>query len=163
MNIHGHCEPDFDQVRAALADNIDAGDEVGACITVDIDGKRVVDMWGGYADRARTREWAEDTIVNVWSSTKTVTSLAGLMLIDRGLVELTAPVARYWPEFGANGKQDIEFRHLLSHTSGVSGWDLPFATEDMYDWDRATAALAAQAPWWEPGTASGYQHTTRAT
>jgi CubicO group peptidase (beta-lactamase class C family) len=78
------------------------------------------------------------------------------MLIDRGLVELTAPVATYWPEFAGNGKQDIEFRHVLSHTSGVSGWKLPFTTEDMYDWDKSTAALAAQAPWWQPGTASGY-------
>lgn len=156
MEIHGHCDPDFDQVRGALADNIDAGEEVGACITIDVEGERIVDMWGGFTDRARTKEWAADTIVNVWSSTKTVTSLAGLMLVDRGLVELTAPVARHWPEFGANGKQDIEFRHVLAHTSGVSGWDLPFATEDMYDWEGATAALAAQAPWWQPGSASGY-------
>lgn len=156
MDIRGHCDASFDKVRAALSEYIDDGQEVGACITVDVDGDRVVDMWGGFTDQARTKEWAEDTIVNVWSSTKTVNSLAGLMLVDRGLVELTAPVARYWPEFGANGKQNIEFRHILAHTSGVSGWDLPFTTEDMYDWEKATAALAAQAPWWEPGTASGY-------
>jgi CubicO group peptidase (beta-lactamase class C family) len=154
--VHGHCDPRFDQVGAALADNIDAGEEVGACITIDVDGENVVDIWGGFSDAARTRAWAQDTIVNVWSSTKTVNSLAGLMLVDRELVELTAPVARYWPEFAANGKQHIEFRHILSHTSGVSGWNLPFTTEDMYDWEAATAALAAQAPWWEPGTASGY-------
>lgn len=156
MDIHGQCDPNFDKVRAALADNIEAGEEVGACITIDVDGDRVVDMWGGFADQARTKPWEQDTIVNVWSSTKTVNSLAGLMLVDRGLVELTAPVAKYWPEFAANGKQDIQFRHVLAHTSGVSGWDLPFVTEDMYDWEKATAALAAQAPWWEPGTASGY-------
>jgi CubicO group peptidase (beta-lactamase class C family) len=154
--VHGHCDDTFDKVRAALADNIESGDEVGACIAIDVDGESVADMWGGFTDGARTRAWTTDTIVNVWSSTKTVTSLAGLMLIDRGLVELTAPIARYWPEFAANGKQDIEFRHVLSHTSGVSGWDVPFATEDMYDWEKSTAALAAQAPWWEPGTASGY-------
>jgi CubicO group peptidase (beta-lactamase class C family) len=154
--VHGHCDKRFGDLRAALADNIASGEEVGACIAVDIDGESVVDIWGGFADAARTTAWAENTIVNVWSSTKTVTSLAGLMLVDRGLVELTAPVANYWPEFGANGKQNIEFRHLLSHMSGVSGWDLPFSTEDMYDWEKSTAALAAQAPWWEPGTASGY-------
>ena len=154
--VHGKCDAGFEKLRAALADNIETGQEVGACITIDVDGDRFVDMWGGFTDHARTRTWAEDTIVNVWSSTKTVNSLAGLMLIDRGLVELTAPVASYWPEFGANGKQDIQFRHILSHTSGVSGWDLPFTTEDMYDWQKSTAALAAQAPWWEPGTASGY-------
>jgi CubicO group peptidase (beta-lactamase class C family) len=154
--VHGHCDERFGKVRAALADNIASGDEVGACITIDIDGETVVDIWGGFADAARTSAWSRDTIVNVWSSTKTVTSLAALMLVDRGLVGLTDPVATHWPEFAANGKQDIEFRHILSHTSGVSGWDLPFTTEDMYDWDKSTAALAAQAPWWTPGTASGY-------
>ncbi len=154
--VHGQCDERFAKVRAALADNIASGEEVGAAIAIDTDGETVVDIWGGFTDRARTTPWTRDTIVNVWSSTKTVTSLAGLMLVDRGLVELTAPVATYWPEFAANGKQSIEFRHVLSHTSGVSGWDLPFTTEDMYDWDKSTAALAAQAPWWEPGTASGY-------
>lgn len=154
--IQGHCDPAFASVRAALADHIVSGEEVGACITIDVDGQTVVDMWGGCTDAARTNSWTQDTIVNVWSSTKTVTSLAGLMLIDRGLVELNAPVATYWPEFAANGKRDIEFRHVLAHTSGVSGWDSPFATEDMYDWEKSTAALAAQAPWWQPGTASGY-------
>jgi CubicO group peptidase (beta-lactamase class C family) len=154
--VHGHCEERFDKVRSALADNIASGEEVGATIAIDIGGETVVDMWGGFTDGARTNAWDRDTIVNVWSSTKTVTSLAGLMLVDRGLVELTEPVATHWPDFAANGKQDIDFRHVLSHMSGVSGWDLPFATEDMYDWDKATAALAAQAPWWEPGTASGY-------
>lgn len=154
--VHGHCDSTFDNVRAVLADNVASGEEVGACIAIDIDGESVVDMWSGCTDFARTRAWNKDTIVNVWSSTKTVTSLAGLMLVDRGLVKLDTPVARYWPEFATNGKQDITFRHLLSHTSGVSGWDAPFSTEDMYDWDKSTAALAAQAPWWEPGTASGY-------
>jgi CubicO group peptidase (beta-lactamase class C family) len=154
--VHGHSEERFDRVRSALADNIASGEEVGATIAIDIGGETVVDMWGGFTDGARTNPWDRDTIVNVWSSTKTVTSLAGLMLVDRGLVELTEPIATHWPEFAANGKQDINFRHVLSHMSGVSGWDLPFATEDMYDWDKATAALAAQTPWWEPGTASGY-------
>lgn len=154
--IHGHCDESFDKVRAALADNITSGEEVGACIAIDIDGESVVDIWGGFTDAARTTAWTKDTIVNVWSSTKTVTSLAALIVIDRGLIEPAAPVCAYWPEFAANGKQDIEIRHILSHTSGVSGWDLPFTTEDMYDWDKSTAALAAQAPWWEPGTGSGY-------
>jgi CubicO group peptidase (beta-lactamase class C family) len=133
--IHGHCDDTFDKVRAALADNIVSGEEVGACIAIDIDGEYVVDMWGGFRDAARTIAWTEDTIVNVWSSTKTVTSLAALMVIDRGLIEPTAPVAHYWPEFTANRKQDIEIRHIMSHTSGVSGWDSPFSTEDMHDWD----------------------------
>ena len=94
---------------------------------------------------------------NVWSSTKTVTSLALLMLADRGQLDVYAPVAAYWPEFAANGKQHVEVRHLLSHTSGVSGLDQPAAVEDLYDWDPPRPRrMAAQAPWWEPGTASGY-------
>ena len=92
----------------------------------------------------------------MWSTTKTVTNLAALMLVDRGLLDPFAPVARYWPEFAENGKEHIEVRHLMSHTSGVSGWDAPFTIEDMYDWELSTSRLAAQKPWWEPGTASGY-------
>jgi CubicO group peptidase (beta-lactamase class C family) len=158
--LQGHCDARFDKVAEALAEEITTGEEVGAAIAIDIDGELVVDIWGGHADAAKTVPWGEDTIVNVFSSTKNITALAGLMLIDRGLVEPSAPVANYWPEFAANGKQDIEFRHLLSHSSGLSGWDVPFTNEDMYDWDKSTAALAAQAPWWEPGTASGYHALT---
>src|SRR5207244_6007657 len=91
-----------------------------------------------------------------FSTTKTMTALAALVLVDRGELDLDANVARYWPEFAANGKAAVKVRHLLSHTSGVSGWDQPITLEDLYDWDKSTALLAAQAPWWEPGTASGY-------
>ena len=91
------------------------------------------------------------------SSTKTVTSMAALMLADRGLLDLDEPVATYWPEFAANGKQDVRVRHLLSHTSGVAGWQEAMTIDDLFDWEKATSRLAAQAPWWEPGTASGYQ------
>jgi CubicO group peptidase (beta-lactamase class C family) len=158
--VHGHWDARFDKVAEALADEITTGGEVGAAIAIDIGGETVVDMWGGHADAAKTKPWAEDTIVNVWSSTKTVTALSGLMLIDRGLIEPSTPVATVWPEFGANGKEHIEFRHLLSHSSGVSGWDQPVAVEDLFDWKKSTAMLAAQAPWWEPGTASGYHALT---
>ncbi|MBP2455814.1 serine hydrolase domain-containing protein [Mycolicibacterium lutetiense] len=158
--VHGECDARFSSIRDALADELASGEETGAAIAIDIDGRTVVDMWGGYADAARTRTWDADTIVNVFSSTKTVTALAGLMLIDRGLITADTPVAEYWPEFAANGKQDIEFRHLLTHSSGLSGWDQPFTIEESYDWDRSTSALAAQAPWWEPGTASGYHALT---
>lgn len=111
---------------------------------------------GGFRDQARTIPWSEDTITNVWSSTKTVTSLAALMLVDRGELDVDAPVARYWPEFAAEGKQDVLVRHLMSHASGVSGLDQPAVVEDLYDWPKSTSRMAAQAPWWEPGTASGY-------
>ncbi|MCV7069074.1 beta-lactamase family protein [Mycolicibacterium farcinogenes] len=158
--VHGHCDARFTTIPDALATAIAEGEETGAAIAIDIDGELVVDMWGGHADAAKTTPWAEDTIVNVFSSTKTVTALAGLMLIDRGLITADAKVAEYWPEFAANGKQDIEFRHLLTHSSGLSGWEPPFTIEEIYDWEKSTAALATQAPWWEPGTASGYHALT---
>ncbi|MDA0365193.1 MAG: serine hydrolase, partial [Chloroflexi bacterium] len=119
------------------------------------------DLWSGFADEARTRPWERDTIINVYSTTKTMTALCALMLADRGELDLHAPVARYWPEFAQNGKGAIEVRHLLSHSSGLSGWEQPLTVHDLYDWEKATTLLAAQAPWWEPGTASGYHSLTQ--
>ena len=158
--LHGHYDSRFEDVVAALAEEVTNGGELGAAIAIDIGGELVVDIWGGYADKAKTREWSEDTIVNVFSSTKNVTALAALMLIDRGLLDPFEPVATYWPEFAANGKKDIEVRHILSHTSGLSGWEMPFTLEDIYDWEKSTTRLAAQEPWWSPGTASGYHAVT---
>jgi CubicO group peptidase (beta-lactamase class C family) len=155
-DLHGACDERFTALRSALQQNLDSGEELGASFVLDIDGDIAVDLWGGFCDEARTVPWAEDTITNVWSSTKPVTSLAALMLVDRGELDVDAPVARYWPEFAAGGKQDIKVRHLMSHSSGISGLDQPAAVEDLYDWQKATARMAAQAPWWEPGTASGY-------
>lgn len=154
--VNGHWDARFDKVADALGQALSDGEEVGASIAIDVDGETVVDMWGGYADAAKTKPWTADTIVNVWSSTKTVTALAALMLIDRGLIAPETPVADVWPEFAAKGKEGVQFRHFLSHSSGVSGWDQPVAVEDIFDWEKSTAMLAAQAPWWEPGTASGY-------
>jgi CubicO group peptidase (beta-lactamase class C family) len=154
--IEGTCAERFSAVRAALQRNVNSGEELGASIVIDVDGEIAADMWGGYRDEARTRPWERDTITNVWSTTKTVTSLAALMLADRGELDVDAPVARYWPEFAAAGKDGVLVRHLLSHTSGVSGLDQPAVVDDLYDWDKATARFAGQAPWWEPGTASGY-------
>jgi CubicO group peptidase (beta-lactamase class C family) len=154
--LRGHLDPRFEPLRDVIEGNLASGAECGLSVTVDVGGRTVVDVHGGYADAARTRPWQPDTIVNVWSTTKTVTSLAVLMLADRGLIDLDAPVAAYWPEFAAAGKEGVLVRHVMSHTSGVSGWDAPFPLAGMYDRERSTALLAAQAPWWEPGTASGY-------
>lgn len=154
--ISGACDARFQGVREALEDNLASGEELGASIALDLDGQLLVDLWGGWRDEAQTQPWQRDTIVNVWSTTKTVTSLAILTLVSRGQLDVYAPVARYWPEFAAAGKEAVEVRHLMSHTSGVSGLDQPATIEDLYDWDRSTARMAAQAPWWEPGTASGY-------
>jgi CubicO group peptidase (beta-lactamase class C family) len=153
--VQGTCDDRFSGVREALERRLD-DDELGASIAVDLDGETVVDVWGGYRDEARTAPWTQDTIVNVWSTTKCVLNLAALMLVERGELDLDAPVGDYWPEFCANGKKDVLVRHLMSHTSGVSGWEQPFSVRDMYDWPSATERLAAQRPWWEPGTASGY-------
>jgi CubicO group peptidase (beta-lactamase class C family) len=155
-DISGTCDERFDAVRRALRDNVGSGEELGASIAIDVDGDTVADLWGGFCDEARTMPWQRDTITNVWSTTKTVTSLAALILVDSGDLDIDAPVTRYWPEFGAAGKQGVLVRHLLSHTSGVSGLDQPAVIDDLYDWEKSTSRFAAQAPWWEPGTASGY-------
>src|SRR3954463_2809293 len=157
----GTCSARFDPLRELFAAKLESGEDLGASLAVNIDGEMVVDLWGGWADEARTAPWTESTITNVFSTTKTMTALAALALVDRGELDLDAAVARYWPEFAARGKEGIKGRHLLSHTSGVSGWDQPITIDDVYDWDESTALLAAQAPWWEPGTASGYHMMTQ--
>ena len=146
----------FEKMALILSDSIDAGEDVGASVCVTVGGETVVDIWGGHADEAKTTEWQEDTITNVWSTTKTMTFLSALVLVEQGKLDLYKPVADYWPEFAQNGKESIEVRQLFGHTSGVSGWEQPVTVEDIYDWDKSTAMLASQTPWWEPGTASGY-------
>jgi len=116
----------------------------------------VIDLSGGWRDRGQSLRWTESTVANLWSTTKCVTSLAVLILVDRGEVDLDALVTRYWPAFGGSGKSEVLVRHLLSHTSGVSGWDQPFQVEDMYDVEAASDRLAAQELWWEPGSGSAY-------
>src|SRR5215217_4621000 len=152
-DVQGRCDERFSAVQDVFAANFDNGLDVGASVAVTVDGEPVVDLWGGHADEARTRPWQEDTITNVWSSTKTVTALCALILTDRGEIDVDAPVARYWPEFAAAGKDGVLVRHVLSHTAGLPGWQEPMTTEDLYDWGVATSRLAAQAPWWQPGTA----------
>ena len=154
--LGGTCSARFDPLRELFAAKLESGEDLGASLAFNIDGEMVVDLWGGWADEARTVPWTENTITNVFSTTKCMTSLAALVLVDRGELDLDANVAAYWPEFAARGKAGIKVRQLLSHTSGVSGWEQPITLEDLYDWDKSTALLAAQAPWWEPGTASGY-------
>jgi CubicO group peptidase (beta-lactamase class C family) len=154
--VHGECDERFESLREILAANLASGADCGASVAVVLDGELVVDLWGGYADEQRTVPWERDTITNVWSSTKTVMALCTLLLVERGELDYDAPVAEYWPEFAANGKADVRVRHLLSHTSGVSGWDQPVEVDDLYDWERSTSKLAAQAPWWTPGEGSGY-------
>jgi CubicO group peptidase (beta-lactamase class C family) len=158
--LGGSCEARFDRLREVFAACLASGEDLGASLAVNIDGEMVVDLWGGWTDEARSKRWTQDTIVNVYSTTKTVTALAALVLVEQGELDLDASVARYWPEFAAKGKEEVKIRHLLAHTSGVSGWDQPITVEELYDWEKSTALLAMQAPFWEPGTASGYHGVT---
>ncbi|QNP68774.1 beta-lactamase family protein [Streptomyces roseirectus] len=153
---HGHCEERFAGVRAAFEENFRERGELGAAVAVFVDGRPVADLWGGWADAARTRAWERDTVVNVWSTTKGVTALCAHLLADRGLLDLDTEVARYWPEFAANGKGGILVRHLLSHRSGLAGLREPLSTGELYDWEVTVSRLAAAGPLWEPGSASGY-------
>ena len=160
-SIHGTCQDRFGAVRLAMAASLAAGSDVGLSFCATIEGETVVDLWGGHADAAKTRPWQADTIVNVYSTTKTMTALTALLLADRGDLDFAAPVARYWPEFAANGKDGVTVAHLMSHSAGLSGWEAPITTEDFYDWDKVTSLLAAQAPWWQPGSAPGYHAITQ--
>src|SRR5262249_22895518 len=112
-------------------------------------------------DEARTVPWQEDTLINVFSTTKTMTCLSALVLASRGGLDVDAPVSRYWPEVSAAGKEGVLVRHLLSHTAGLPRWEVRLEPDALYDWDRVTGLLAAQAPWWEPGTRSGYHGITQ--
>ncbi|WP_460068832.1 serine hydrolase domain-containing protein [Streptomyces sp. YKOK-I1] len=157
-DIHGSYDDLFSAVPTTLAALLDGGD-VGGSVAVFVDGEAVVDVWGGFANAERTVPWQRDTVVNVYSVTKTMTALCALLLADRGELDLDAPVARYWPEFAAAGKEGVLVRHLLSHTAGLPEWNGPVA--EIYDWPAATARLAAQAPDWEPGSAAGYHSLTQ--
>ena len=157
-DIQGTYDRLFLAVPNALAAMLDAGD-AGGSVAVFVDGEPVVDVWGGYADADRTAPWERDTLVNVFSVTKTMTALCALVLVDRGALDPDAPVATYWPEFAAAGKDKVLVRHLLSHTAGLPDWD--GSVEDLYDWPAATARLAARPPRWEPGTAAGYHSLTQ--
>ncbi|KAI8632501.1 beta-lactamase [Xylariaceae sp. FL1651] len=154
--VYGHCSPRFDKVRSLLQQFLDSGEEVGASIAVNVNGEEVINLWGGYADPESKQLWKEDTVVGIASSTKLITSLAVLILVDSGAISVYDKVSKYWPEFAANGKENVEIRHLLSHTSGVAGWDEKITMDEICDPGPSTAKLAPQAPWWEPGTASAY-------
>ena len=160
MTIEGNCDARFAPVRAAFADNFESRGDVGAAVAVTIDGKPVVDLWGGYADKARNRPWTRDTIVNVYSATKGIAATCLNRLVDQGRVDLDAPVARYWPEFAQAGKERLPVRWLLSHRAGLPAVRKPLTPDALLRWDVMTTALAEQEPWWEPGTKHGYHALT---
>ncbi len=158
--IHGTCSPGFQSVRDAFAANFADRGEIGASVALVAAGLPVVNLWAGWADPARSRAWEQDTLTNVWSTTKAMTSLCAHVLMDRGELDPDAPVARYWPEFAAGGKADMPVRQILSHQSGLTGLTEPVTVQDYYDWEKITALLAAQRPLFAPGSTSGYQAMT---
>jgi CubicO group peptidase (beta-lactamase class C family) len=159
-SIDGACDARFEPVRRAFAENFATRDEIGAAVAVTLHNQPVVDLWGGSADLEKTRPWQRDTIVNVYSTTKAMTAICALRLVDQGKLDLDAPVARYWPEFAQAGKADLPVRWLLSHRSGLAAIAREMPPEALYEWDTLAAALAEQAPWWTPGEHHGYHAVT---
>jgi CubicO group peptidase (beta-lactamase class C family) len=158
--VQGECAKRFDAVRQAFEKSFAAGREVGASFAATLNGELVVDLWGGHADARRTRSWQRDTLVNVFSTTKAMAALCLHQLADRGKLDLDAPVARYWPEFAQAGKAALPVHYLLSHRAGLAALRPKLPTEALFDWQRMTDALAAETPWWEPGSRSGYHAMT---
>jgi CubicO group peptidase (beta-lactamase class C family) len=158
--VQGECHPRFQTVRDAFARNLRDQDEIGAAVTVIVDGEPVVDLWGGHADLDCTRPWERNTLVNVYSCTKGMTALCAHRLVSEGRLDLDAPVSRYWPEFAAAGKDALPVRWLLGHRAGLAAIRHMLPNEALYDWNAMCAALAAETPWWTPGTAHGYHAVT---
>jgi CubicO group peptidase (beta-lactamase class C family) len=160
VKVEGTCDPKFNRVKDAFIENFEKRNEVGAAAAVMIDGKSVVDIWAGHADRGKTKPWTRDTLVNVYSTTKGVTAICAHRLADKGLLDIDAPVARYWPEFADAGKDKIPVRYLLSHKAGLAAVRKPLEDGALFNWNTMTTALAEQEPWWEPGTKHGYHALT---
>ncbi len=158
--VHGHCDPAWEGVREGFAANFAEGD-LGASACVIHRDEMVVDLWGGHRDVAATAPWEQDTIVNVWSTTKMMAALCVLRLHDHGRLSVDDRIATHWPEFAANGKEGVLVKHALSHSVGLPGYDVPITEDEMYNTALCVERLAAQASWWEPGSASGYHASTQ--
>ncbi|MBS68729.1 MAG: EstA family serine hydrolase [Pseudomonas sp.] len=160
MQIQGYFDLRFEAVRDAFGALFDGTQQRGAALCVQIGGETVVDLWAGVADNQGEQVWHSDTLVNLFSCTKTFTGVAALQMVEEGKLQLDEPVGRVWPEFAVNGKEAITLRQLLCHRAGVPAIRRPLAAEALYDWDIMTAALAAEEPWWTPGTDQGYAAMT---
>ena len=161
VEIQGRCDEKFASVKDAFAKNFEDSLDTGASVAITVDGESVVDLWAGDLVDADGEKWQEDTIVNVWSTTKTMAATVMLMLADRGLLDFNEKISSYWPEFAQQRKENIEVRHIMSHSAGLSSLEEPIVFADFCDHEKITDLLAAQAPWWEPGTKSGYHAITQ--
>jgi CubicO group peptidase (beta-lactamase class C family) len=160
VQIQGYFDLKFEALRDAFAALFDEPQERGMALCVQIGGETVVDLWAGVADKDGQQAWHSDTILNLFSCTKTFTAVTALQLVGEGKLELDAPVARYWPEFAAAGKDKITLRHLLSHQAGLPALRQMLPAEALYDWQAMTTALAAEQPWWPLGEGHGYAPIT---
>jgi CubicO group peptidase (beta-lactamase class C family) len=158
--VEGRVEAGWEAVAVAFARNFTEHGDVGAAVCVYLHGRPVVDLWGGMADAGAGRSWEEDTVVLVFSSTKGATAICANQLVERGMLDMDAPVAAYWPEFAAADKQDVPVRWVLSHQVGVPAVTAALTLAEVLAWDPVVAAVAAQTPIWDPGTATGYHART---
>jgi len=158
--IDGTCDPRFELVRQEFERNFSQRGEVGASVSITIEGRSVVDLWGGLADPETGRLWERDTTVVVWSCTKGATAICAHILVSRGELDLEAPVAKYWPEFAQSDKDGIPVRMLLNHQAGLAAVRQPLPPGAFYDWELMTSALAAETPFWTPGLQHGYHGLT---
>jgi len=158
--VNGYCDERFIEAKELFEQSISSGFELGCAITLEIEGEVVLDLWGGHANLEKTEKWKKDTIVNVFSTTKGMAAMCLLQLVEKGLIDLDAPVSQYWPEFAANGKEAIPVRYLLCHKSGLCGVREPLGHGSFTNWELICSELAKQEPFWEPGTAHGYHALT---
>jgi CubicO group peptidase (beta-lactamase class C family) len=160
VSVQGHCDDRFGDVAREFERSFAERGEVGASVAVTVGGDTVVDLWGGHADGARTRPWEKDTVTVVMSCTKGATALCAHLLASAGELDFDERVATYWPEFAANGKDGVLVRHLLTHQAGLPALRELLPAGAFYDWDGMVARLAAEAPFWEPGSRYGYHGLT---
>ncbi|MGD9793477.1 MAG: serine hydrolase domain-containing protein [Acidimicrobiia bacterium] len=158
--VEGYCAPGYEKVATAFAANFATEGDVGGAVAVYRDGLPIIDLWAGIADLSSQRPWTRDTIVGVFSITKGLTTIAAHLLAQRGLLDLDAPVARYWPQFAANGKAEITVRMVMSHRAGLAHAPGTFTLDEALSWTPIVDALADAAPQWEPGTQHGYHMRT---
>jgi CubicO group peptidase (beta-lactamase class C family) len=160
VEVTGTVAPGYEGVRSAFEQNFEHGWEAGAALAIEVGGERVVDLVGGHRDAARTRPWTPDTIVSVASTSKGFVAACMQRLVEAGTLDLDAPVAHYWPEFAAHGKDTVTVRHVLTHSAGLPAPSMRLPDEAVYDWDRVTSALADSELWWQPGERHGYHAAT---
>ena len=158
--VHGVCDPAFVAVSEAFTNNFIEHGEIGASVCITVDGRRVVDLWGGFADPGRSRPWEPDQLVNVFSIGKGITALVAAQCVARGEFSYDTVVADVWPEFSRHGKQHLTVRDVLGHRCGLPAVRAKLPKFAMYDWAAMTDALAAEEPWWQPGSSHGYHVNT---